>query len=334
MVRRHFSFWYLVPMLALLAAVACGPASTAPQGVAQPGQATKPATAPTAEPAKPAAQPAKPAAEPAKPVAAGGEKQLIATSSTIGSTYYAYQVAEAKYIKSRVPEVNITVAESGGGPENLVRLARGQAQMATIATNLVYQAYHGVGTYKDKGQPDLRYLWVYAVGARPFIVREESGITKLEDLSGKDFNPGIRGSSTENDIKAHMEILGITPRYYTAGLNDAIQAMRDRRIPAMVVPQATIAADAATLDLMSTTKLRVLSYTDEHIKKINEQRPWDPFVTIAPDEYAKGFPAFKTSASIASIITTKGAISEDLAYKMTKAMLDPAAVQEISTAIS
>ncbi|MBI2323048.1 MAG: TAXI family TRAP transporter solute-binding subunit [Chloroflexi bacterium] len=255
-------------------------------------------------------------------------------SSAINSTYYAYQVAESKYLNTRVPEVSITVRESGGGPENLVRLSRGEAAMATIATSLVYQAYHGVAAYEGKAMPDIRYLWVYAVGARPFIVREDLNINKLADLAGKDFNPGMRGSSTERDVKTHLEMLGIAPRWYTAGMEDAMQAIKDRRIVGMTVPQASIAADAATLDLMATTKMKVVSYSDDEIKKILDKRPWDPFITVKEGEYGKGYPQFKTSASIASIITMKQALSDDVVYKMVKAMMDPAAVQEISPAIS
>lgn len=339
---------FLAPIVAGLLAVACAPApgpaaqpakpaaEPAKPAVVQPAkpaaaQPAKPAAQPAkpaaAEPAKPAAQPAKPAAEPAKPAAAAPQRLFVATTNTT-SSYYTYHVAEAKYLGQKLPEVNLTVVETGGGADNLTRIASGELHFGLLSGTTAYQALKSVGAYKGKPPMDLRYFWIYTVGARVAMATQDSGVRKLADLNGKDFNPGLARSSTEKDFKGHMDILGIKPRYYTAGLDDAVQAIKDKRIVGLVKSQPGLTVDASTMDLMVYTKIVPLGYTDEEIKGIQAERPYDQFITVKKDEWVKGAPEFKTLSTIIGT-GSNAKFPEDLAYKFTKAMVEPGAADAI-----
>lgn len=328
-----------------VAAVACAGSPTA-AGPYQAPAAAQPAPAQQAMPAQPAeakpvaaqAQPAKPAAaaqpateKPAQPAASASQQRLFVGSTNTTSSYYTYHVAEATYLNAKVPDVSLTVVETGGGADNIGRLARGDVHISLMSGGVTYQAHQGVGDYTGKQVADLRYLWMYTVGARVIIVSEQSGVTKFGDLAGKPFNAGLARGATEKDFKAHADILGVKPQYYTAGLEDAVQAMKDRRIVGLVKAQPGLTVDSSTLDLMVFVKIRPVGYSDEEIKKITEKRPWDPFLTVQKDEWAKGFPTFKTLASAVGTGTTKN-LPEEIAYKLTKAMMEPSATDEIAKA--
>lgn len=314
----------------LLLLAACAPQQPAPAAppAAQPA---KPAAAPApAQAAQPA--PAPPPPQSAKPAPALAEAQrLLLGGNPATSTYYAYHVAEARYLNTKIPKVSLTVMETRGGIDNITRVSKGEIAMAGTGTDAVYQAYHGVGASKDKALPDLRYLWIYAVGSRVAFVRDEVDVRKLTDLDGKDFNPGPKGTSSEVQFKAHADILGFKPRYYTAGGPDAFQAIKDRRIIGMFNPQASVAADALTIDLMVSVKVRPIGYSDDEVKKIKAERPWDTFLTVKKDEWAKGTEGFNTPASVVGNLTTSKNLTPELAYELTKAMMEPAAVQEIAS---
>jgi TRAP transporter TAXI family solute receptor len=329
--------WRLVTPVVVamaLAGAACGPAPAAQAPApAKPAPAAQ-APAPPTQPAPPAAPPAKSAAEkPAQPAASGSQQRLFVASTNSTSSYYTYHVAEAKYLNAKVPGVNLTVVETGGGNDNIGRIAKGELHLGLLSGGVTYQAYHGIGDFTGKQTPDLRYLWMYTVGARVVIVAEQSGVTKLADLNGKPFNPGLARSATEKDFKAHADILGIKPNYYTAGLDDAVQAIKDRRIVGLVKAQPGLSVDGSTMDLMTAVKIRPVGYSDEEIKKIQEQRPWDAFITVKKDEWAKGFDAFKTLMTVTGTGTTKS-MSEDLAYKLTRAIMEPDAADQIGAAAS
>ena len=100
------------------------------------------------------------------------------------------------------------MVETGATVDNLRRLARNQIDFGLVTTNTGFAAYKGLGDYQDKAV-DNRLLWVYVAAPQNMIVRADSGVTTLEGLKGKKFNPGLRGSSTEKTTEAVFQLLGI-----------------------------------------------------------------------------------------------------------------------------
>lgn len=140
------------------------------------------------------------------------------------------------------------------------------------------------------------------------------------------------------DLRGHgesslpMDILGIKPDYYRGGTDDAITAIKDKAIIRYVKTQAGTTLDASTMDLMAFTKIRLIGYTDEHIKRIAEKRPCDVWMNLKEDELYKGAPALKAIAVVVGTGTLKGNIPDDLAYKMVKAINEKGA-DEIAASI-
>lgn len=291
-----------VAVAALLLA-ACGPAAPAPQSQApaQPATAAKPAapaqqapaaqpTTPAASAAQPAAKPAAPAeAKPAQPAAAKpptGEARYLMGSTNATSSVYAFWVTLGKVINSNVPGVNVTVVETGATVDNIRRMGRGELQMGLITEDIAYQARNGIGTWKDNPVKELRNAFLYHNQPCPIIVREDSGVKKLEDLSGKDFNAGMRGSAAEANTKAMLEVLGIKPRYYTGSLDDALAATKDKRIVGFSKCFASSKVpDVSAMDLQTVTPIRVLGLTAEQEKLVKEKIPYMPFTSVEPGVY-------------------------------------------------
>ena len=125
-------------------------------------------------------------------------KKLLAMGSTqSSSSHYAYFVAVAKIINTYVPEVSINVVETGATVDNIKRIEKGQLDLGLTTIHVQYQAYNGMGPWKDKPIKDQYVLWVYQPAPQNFVVREDSGVKTVYDLAGKTFNPGMRGSATE-----------------------------------------------------------------------------------------------------------------------------------------
>lgn len=131
------------------------------------------------------------------------QKPLIGSSSA-SSSHYGYFVAVSQLINQKVKGVETSVVETGASVDNLRRLARKQIDFGLVTTNTGYQAYKGLGDYKDK-PIDNRLLWVYVAAPQNVIVRADSGVTALEGLKGKTFNPGLRGLSTEKTHRSGLQ---------------------------------------------------------------------------------------------------------------------------------
>lgn len=322
-----FRILVIVAIAALSAACAAPAAPAAAPPAAKPAeQPLKPAAAAPApaEPAqtKPAEQPApaKPAEQPAKP-AAGQKLRIVGGATAIGTAFYVYSVAAGKLWNAKVPEVEVTIAESGGCFDNIKRMDKGEFLLTPVACpDLTYRAWHGLEEFKDQPVRTQRYLYGHTLTPQALVVRRDSNITRLEELEGKDWTAGQKGSATEKQILNVMAVLGIKPKYYVAGAQDMFQATRDRRSVGFTRAQAgQRAMDGGTQEVHVQVPLRMLSFTPEQEKIVREKFPYYGFMTVEKDQLAQGFPDRPVRTITLPIgVAAHKDLSEEIAYKLTK----------------
>ena len=249
-------------------------------------------------------------------------KKLLAMGSTqSSSSHYAYFVAVAKVINARVPEVNISVVETGASVDNINRIKKGDLDLGMTTIHLQYQAYHGLDAWKDKPIKDQYVMWVYQPAPQNFVVREDSGVKSVQDLAGKPFNPGIRGSATEKTVEAILDALGVVPNWVRGGTEDAVAAIKDKRVLGYVKSGAGVdSLDASTLDIATFTPIRLLGFTDEEIARVKAKYPYLSPIAIPKGIY-KETPAYKTFAMLIGTVVKKD-LPEELVYKMVKAAVE------------
>lgn len=247
------------------------------------------------------------------------QKKLLAMGSTqSSSSHYAYFVAVAKIINTHVPEVSINVVETGASVDNINRIKKGQLDLGLTTIHLQYQAFHGMGPWKDNAIKDQYVLWVYQPAPQNFIVREDSGVKTVYDLTGKSFNPGMRGSATEKTAEAILDALGVKPNFYRGGTEDTVAAIKDRRVVGYVKSGAGVKSlDASTLDIATFTPIRMIGFADQDIAKVQAKYP-DLSPVSVPKGIYKDTPAHKTFAMLIGVVASKS-LPEDLVYKMVKA---------------
>ena len=249
---------------------------------------------------------------------AAGKKLLAMGSTQSSSSHYAYFVAIAKIMNSHVPDVNINVVETGASVDNINRIRKGQLDLGLTTIHLQYQAYHGMGPWKDNPIKDQYVLWVYQPAPQNFVVREDSGVKTVYDLAGKAFNPGMRGSATEKTAEAILDALGVAPNFYRGGTDDTVASIKDNRIVGYVKSGAGVKnLDASTLDIATFTPIRLIGFSDKDIAKVQAKYPYLSPVTVPKGIY-KNSPAYKTFAMLIGVVASKN-LPEDLIYKMVKA---------------
>jgi TRAP transporter TAXI family solute receptor len=244
------------------------------------------------------------------------------------SGHYAYWVSVGEAIKKFAPGVSPTVVESGGALDNADRLIRKQVDLGLTNIACAYQVYYGKAKWEGKPHPEFRWLWVYSVHPMDLVVREDSGIKSIRELTGKRFCAGARGSGGEKLLQMIFELLEIKPNYYRGGYSDAVAAVEDRQIVGMAKWAAgEEIGDALITRLSTTTKLRWLSFSDEDMKKITKACPY-VLVAQHPAGIYKGqdYPIQSIGTGAASLTTTN--ISPDLGYKFCKAVWDGKSIQE------
>ena len=244
-----------------------------------------------------------------------GSINYAATSSS--SSAFAFYAKLGSLLKEQT-NLNVTIMETEGGVDSMKILSQGQADFALANNDTANSAYRGIEEFKGQSFEDLRMLYSWAVSPIPFFVTQESGVKTLEDLEGKTFGPGQRGSSFAQRAKQWMDELGIDVKWYEGSLDDQVSAVKDRNSIGFVKSGGQ--PDAAILDVHSTLPVRVLNITDEQIKKMQEVTPHLGFMTLPANVY-DGAPA-------AQVMTTEPGegvrkdVPVEVVYAMMKVVFD------------
>ncbi len=231
--------------------------------------------------------------------AAQKARYLMGSTRTISSSY-PQCVAQVEVINKYAPNVAVTIVETGASLDNLQRLRTGDIGLGSCITNDgAVMSYKGIGKFNTPDK-DLRFYFIYLRNIVHITVRADSGINKLEDLTGKKFHAGMVGAGSTYNTKEIFNALNIKPNYFVGSLADAVVAMKDNRIVGYSKAGAGFGAiDATTMDIMTTTKVKVLSFTDEQMKIALKARP-GLFYGKEPAGTIKGF--YKDHPEIISFV--------------------------------
>lgn len=255
---------------------------------------------------------------------AQAQDKLLIGSTSASSSQYGYFVAIAKLINEHVPGVEASVVETGATVDNLRRMARRQVDLGLVTTNVGQHAFAGKNAFE--GRPvDNRLLWVYSIAPQNVVVRADAGVDSLQDLAGKRFNPGIRGSATEQTAEAVFRTLGIEPDYVRGSTTDVVAMIKDNRVVGYVKSGVGNKLDASSLDIATLTPIKVLSLDDAQAERLRTAMP-DISVVDIPAGAAEGIPAYRTWSFGLAVHATPD-LDEETACRIVKAVMEDRTVQ-------
>jgi len=259
---------------------------------------------------------------------AAAENYSIGTGSQSG-TYYPLGGMLAKIWSENIPEVNARAEVTAASVENIIKVSTNK-QLAGIAMgNVALKAEKGEKPFPRPMPANV--LFALYPNVVQFMVPADSDITSITQLKGKKISLGAPGSGTRVSATNILDILGISEDdvegqslNYTA----TTEALANGQIDAGVIV-GSLGVGAIT-ELALTRDIRILSFTDEELAKIEAAAP--AYMKFdAPAETYNKVPAFKTPA-IWNVLVVNKDLDEELAYKMTKVAFEHMA--EIRRAIS
>lgn len=240
---------------------------------------------------------------------------LSAVAASSGLFPYCVSLGECL---SNLPELDITVAESGGNVANTRELRIGEVSIANSISNTDYESYTGTGTtFTDDPFTDFRILWYYESTPIQVFVAEDTGISSLEELDGQVFNPGGTGTAAAVVMHAALDALDIHPEYFEAAQADAGDAYANRQIVGAV--KTGSAPDSYIVQANTNRPVELLTYTDEQLATVLEAIPSVTTGTVPAGKYEG------VDYEIQTLCTYQGiqvdmSFSQELVYKMWKCM--------------
>jgi TRAP transporter TAXI family solute receptor len=253
-------------------------------------------------------------------------KHINMGSASEASSHYIYAIALGELLGEYLDGITVTTIVSGGTHDNIARMKRNEIQMASASSSVgFYEAYNGLGTYKDK-EPftHLRAFPIHAFQLTYIIVREDSGITDIATLNEKPFSSGMGGSSDQVITQAVFELNGCYPKWSPMSTGEAVSAIKDKQVIGYAKGSVGENLDSSMIDLKSTVGIRILSYPQDWVDKAKQDQPWIAWRTVkkgAIEGYNMDKDILAPTFAVCTAVDER-AIPQDLGYKMIKAIIE------------
>jgi TRAP transporter TAXI family solute receptor len=244
----------------------------------------------------------------------------VLTGGTSG-VYYPLGVAIGKIYSDKIANVKTQVQATKASVENLILLQQGRGELAFTLGDSLKAAWNGEEEAGFKSKLDkLRTIAAIYPNYIQIVATADSGIKTLADLKGKSLSVGAPKSGTELNSRAILAAAGMG--YKDIGkveylpFAESVDLMKNRQLTATL--QSAGLGVASLKDLSTSTQISVVSVPKEVVEKIGP-----PFVpAIIPANTYGGQDKDVPTAAIINYLVTSSAVSDDLAYQMTKLIFE------------
>src|SRR5205814_5157703 len=244
----------------------------------------------------------------------------VLTGGTSG-VYYPLGVAIGKIYSDKIPNVKTQVQATKASIENLILLDQGRGEIAFTLGDSLKAAWDGDAEagFKNKLEK-LRTIGAIYPNYIQIVATAESGIKTLADLKGKSLSVGAPRSGTELNSRAILAAAGLS--YKDLGkveylpFAESVDLMKNRQLNATL--QSAGLGVASLKDLSTSAEITVVSVPKEVVDKIGP-----PFASVMiPAHTYTGQDKDVPTAAVINYLVSSSAVSDDLAYEMTKLIFE------------
>ncbi|MBP7177125.1 MAG: TAXI family TRAP transporter solute-binding subunit [Thermoclostridium sp.] len=243
----------------------------------------------------------------------------MATGGTSG-TYYAYSGTVSQVLGEKIGSLSFDVQSTGASKANIYLVSDKEADIAIVQNDVMYYAYNGTDLFA--GEKVEGFSALAGCYAEVCQIVSKGGITSVADLKGKRVSVGDVGSGVEFNARQILDSYGITFDdiiVNNLSFADSATALKDDKIDAFFCVAG--APTTAIVELATSNAINLITIDNEHASKLIEKYPFYTKFDIPSGSYKGVDTATQTVAVMATYIVSDS-LSEDLVYKMTKALFE------------
>lgn len=251
-------------------------------------------------------------------------RRLSIAAGGIEGIDYPLASVFAGILAKDIPGVTATAAiTSGGSNDNINLISSGKADIAFTQVDAAADALNGRESFPKK--VPLRALVVMYVNLMQVVTLEGNGITKFEDLKGKHVSTGLPRSSTEVFAFRVFEAAGLDKDSDISreplSANQSANALRDRKLHAFMFVAGVPTSAITELAVSPGPKMLLLDHDHTVSKMVAKYGPAYRTGLIPKGSYPNQDKDNKVAA-VWNIMAVRDDFPDDLAYSVTKAMLE------------
>ncbi len=249
------------------------------------------------------------------------EYLVFSTGGTTG-TYYAFGGEIAALLTSKIDGLEVTAQASGGSKANILAITQGEAELGWTQNDVMSYAYQGTDDFGGQKVETFAAIGAVYPEVVHLVVAKDSGITKVEDLKGKNVGVGAVGSGVYFNAIQILEIAGltlndITPHYLSFA--ESAESFQNRQVEAFFVVSAF--PNASIVDVALKRPVSLLTFEGEQMEAL--QSKYSYYVTdVIPAGTYEGVDADVAVPAITAVLVASNELSEDLVYQITKVLFE------------
>ncbi|MCG8447169.1 MAG: TAXI family TRAP transporter solute-binding subunit [Hyphomicrobiales bacterium] len=201
---------------------------------------------------------------------AAAETTFVQGATRPGHTTFQVMTGYANIINREVPEVTVTVQQSGASVATTQLVESNRIQAGPVGNNAPYDAWRGLGKFEGKKTENIR-TWtpIYTYGAQ-LIVPADSDIHDWTDLEGKRVGVGAVGSGGEMTNRLILETVGVgydKIDEYQIGHGEMVDGFKNGSLDAII--ETTGMPTAGVVELNTTRDIRIVPLTEAQIAAVS-----------------------------------------------------------------
>lgn len=220
------------------------------------------------------------------PVAEAQTKRIAFSGGPDGGTFQFFSNGIATLLTRNIDGVDVSNMASAGSVENLRRVNSRDAEFGIVYSGDLYLGMHGRLTNDTSRYRNVQAV-SYLYGAPGhLIVREDSGITEVSQLAGKQVAVGPAGSGAAASAQRFFESVGLWDKMRPSfiGYTQGASALGDRQIDALWVFAGF--PNASVIQAATANKVRLLQVWEAAEEgTLAEDHPYYAKVTIPAGTY-------------------------------------------------
>ncbi|MFS0556178.1 TAXI family TRAP transporter solute-binding subunit [Brevibacillus sp. 179-C9.3 HS] len=248
--------------------------------------------------------------------------QLVIATGGTGGTYFPLGGGMADHITKNAG-ITATAQATGASAENIRLIRDKKADIAFTQNDIAEYAAKGTNMFQQDGKIDsFQALGALYDETIQIVVSADSNIKSVTDLKDKRVSVGAPGSGTEVNAQQILEAYGMTfedTKLQRLSFADSAKAIQDGQLDAAFQTAGT--PTAAITELAATKGVKIIPLDADKIDAIIAKYPYYVKTTVPANTY-QTVPEEVTTVSVKSMLLIRSDLSEDLVYKVTKAIFE------------
>ncbi len=245
----------------------------------------------------------------------------IATGNTTG-VYYILGGGIAQVLTDNVEGVEATAEATNASAENIRFVCAGDSDIGFTLADTAADAVNGAASFEDAAQPVQALARIYSNYTQVFA-RTDAGIDSVADMAGKRVSTGSPNSGTELIALRLLEANELTPddiEQQSLGLPESVQGMKDGTIDALVWSGGLPTGGITDLTTSLGDDVTALPLTEE--LSFLQETYGEAYTEGSIPAEAYGLDEDIPTIVVPNLLVVSDAMSEDLAYEITKAIFE------------